>query len=52
MFDNLIESKAKRQRSTGGTIFSIVFHTAIIGAAVYGTLEAKQQLEKPKAEKV
>jgi protein TonB len=52
MFDNLIESKAKRQRSTGGTLFSLVFHTAIIGAAVYGTLEAKQQLEKPKAEKV
>ncbi len=52
MFDNLIESKAKPQRSAGGTIFSIVFHTAIIGAAVYGTLEAKQQLEKPKAEKV
>jgi periplasmic protein TonB len=52
MFDNLIESKAKPQRSTGGTIFSIVFHTAIIAAAVYGTLEAKQQLEKPKAEKV
>ncbi len=52
MFDNLIESKAKRQRSTGGTLFSLVFHTAVIGAAVYGTLEAKQQLEKPKAEKV
>ena len=52
MFDNLIESKAKPQRSAGGTIFSIVFHTVIIAAAVYGTLEAKQQLEKPKAEKV
>jgi protein TonB len=52
MFDNLIESKAKRQRSTGGTLFSLVFHTGVIGAAVYGTLEAKQQLEKPKAEKV
>jgi periplasmic protein TonB len=52
MFDNLIESKAKPQRSTGGTLFSLVFHTAVIGAAVYGTLEAKQQLEKPKAEKV
>ena len=52
MFDNLIESKAKKQRSAGGTLFSLVFHTAIIGAAVYGTLEAKQQLEKPKAEKV
>ena len=52
MFDNLIESKAKPQRTVGGTIFSIVFHTAVIGAGVYGTLEAKEQLEKPKAEKV
>jgi protein TonB len=52
MFNNLIESKPRKQRTVGGTIFSVVFHTAVIGAAVYGTLEAKEQLEKPKAEKV
>jgi protein TonB len=52
MFNNLIESRPKKQKTTGGTIFSIVFHTVVIGAAVYGTLEAKEQLEKPKAEKV
>lgn len=53
MFDNLIETKKKKERTLGGTIVSIVLHTLIIGGAVYGTLEAGQQaLEKPKAEKV
>ncbi len=52
MFSNLIESKPQKQKTLGGTIFSVVFHTAAIGAAVYGTLEAREQLEKPKAEKV
>ena len=48
MFNNLIESRPTKQKTMGGTIFSVVFHTAVIGAAVYGTLEAKEQLEKPK----
>jgi periplasmic protein TonB len=52
MFDNLIESKAKKQRNTGGTVFSLVFHTFLGIAAVYGTVQAKEQLEKPKAERV
>jgi len=52
MFNNLIESRPRKEKTTGGTIFSIIFHTAVIGAAVYGTLEAKEQLEKPKQEKV
>jgi periplasmic protein TonB len=52
MFNNLIESRPRKQKTIGGTVFSVVFHTAVIGAAVYGTLEAKEQLEKPKAEKV
>jgi protein TonB len=52
MFNNLIESKPRKQKTVGGTVFSVVFHTAVIGSAVYGTLEAKEQLEKPKAEKV
>src|SRR5206468_5430319 len=49
---NLIESKAKKQRRAGGVIFSAVLHVAVITAAVYGTLQAKEALEKPKAEKV
>src|SRR5215217_1983451 len=52
MFNNLIESKPKKQRTTAGLIISIVLHTVGISAAVYGTLQAKEQLEKPKQEKV
>jgi protein TonB len=52
MFNNLIESKPKKQRTTGGLIFSGIIHAVIGTAAVYGTLQAKEQLEKPKAEKV
>src|SRR3954466_2042051 len=52
MFNNLIESKPKKQRTTGGLIISGIFHAVIGTAAVYGTLQAKEQLEKPKAEKV
>jgi protein TonB len=52
MFNNLIESKPKKQRTTGGLIISGVLHALLGTAAVYGTLQAKEQLEKPKAEKV
>jgi protein TonB len=52
MFNNLIESKPKKQRTTGGLIISGILHAVIGTAAVYGTLQAKEQLEKPKAEKV
>jgi protein TonB len=52
MFNNLIESKPKKQRTTGGLIISGIFHAVLGTAAVYGTLQAKEQLEKPKAEKV
>ena len=52
MFNNLIESKPKKERTTGGLVISVVFHTILISAAVYGTLQAKEKLEKPKQEKV
>jgi periplasmic protein TonB len=52
MFNNLIESKAKRQRTAGGMFMSFVIHTLLIGGAVYATANAAQRLEKPKAEKV
>jgi periplasmic protein TonB len=52
MFNNLIESQAQKQRRAGGAFLSFVVHTALIGGAAYGTLHAKQELEKPKAEKV
>jgi len=52
MFNNLIESKAQKQKRAGGTFMSFVIHTVVIGAAVYATAHASQELEKPKAEKV
>jgi protein TonB len=52
MFNQLIESKAKRQKMAGGTAFSIVFHTILIGAAVYATARAGVKDEKSKSEKI
>jgi len=46
LFNNLLESKAKRQRTLGGFIFSVTFHAAVITAAAYATLHATQQKEK------
>jgi len=52
MFNNLLESKPKKQRTTGGLILSGVIHAVLITGAVYGTLQAKESIEKVKAEKV
>lgn len=53
MFDNLLETKKKKERTVGGTIISVVIHAVAIGAAVYGTLNAREAIiQKPKAEKV
>ena len=52
MFNNLIESKPKKQRTLGGTAFSVVMHVVVITLAVEGTLQASNKLEKPKQEKV
>ena len=34
MFNQLLESKAKKQKMAGGTAFSIVLHTVLIAAAL------------------
>jgi protein TonB len=52
MFDNLIESRASKQKRAGGTMLSVVVHAVLISAAVFGTLHASQEMDKPKAEKV
>ena len=52
MFDQLLETKAKTQRSTGGTIISIIVHTVLISVAVVLTKKTAEALEKPKEEKV
>ena len=52
MFNQLLESKAKKQKMAGGTVFSIVLHTVLIGGAVYATAKAGTNNEKSKAEKI
>jgi protein TonB len=52
MFNNLLESKKKKQRSLGSTIFSGFVHAALIGGAVYATAHAAVEAEKPKQEKI
>ena len=52
MFNQLLESKAKKERMAGGTIFSIVLHTVLIAGAVYATAAAGVKDEKAKAEKI
>ena len=51
MFNQLLESKAKRQKLAGGTVFSVVLHTALIAGAVYATATAGVKEEK-KTEKI
>jgi protein TonB len=52
MFNRLLESKAAKQKMAGGTVFSIVLHTVLIGGAVYATAKAGVKDEKAKAEKI
>ncbi len=52
MFNQLLESQAKKQKMAGGTTFSIVLHTVLIAAAVYATARAGVKDEKAKSEKI
>ena len=52
MFNNLLESKAQKQKRFGGSITSIVVHTAIVAALVIVTKNSGIINEKPKEEKV
>ncbi len=52
MFNNLVESKRKKQRTPGGIFASFVLHGSLIFVAVYATAHAAQEFEKPKQEKV
>src|SRR5216683_3126552 len=40
MMDTLLESKPHKTRNSGGTIFSVIFHSAILFFAVYATARA------------
>ncbi len=52
MFDQLIETKAAKQKRSGGTMISLVAHAILISAAVVLTKKTADALEKPKEEKV
>ena len=52
MFNQLLESKAHKQKMAGGTIFSLVLHTVLISGAVYATAKAGIKDEKAKSEKI
>jgi protein TonB len=52
MFSQLIESKPRKQKMAGGTLFSLVFHGALITAAVVVTAKAGIASDKTKQEKL
>jgi protein TonB len=52
MFNNLVESKPKKSRRTGGTIFSFIAHYGLILFVIYTSAQAATQDDGPKQEKV
>lgn len=52
MFNQLIESKPKKQKMAGGTLFSLIFHGTLIAGAVILTARAGIADDKTKAEKI
>jgi len=52
MFNNLVESKPKKTRSRGGTIFSFIAHYGLILFVIYTSAQAAQKDDGPKQEKV
>lgn len=52
MFNNLIESKAKRQKRIGGSITSIIVHAAVVAGLVVVTANAGIKEEEKREEKV
>ena len=50
MMNTLLESKPRKQRSTGGTIFSVAFHSALIFFAIFATARAGVPEEHEKRE--
>ncbi len=46
MFENLIESKRKKQKSLGQSITSVIIHIIVIFAAVKATSGAAETLQR------
>lgn len=52
MFNRLIESRPEKQKMAGGTLFSLVFHSSLIGAAVVVTAGSGIADDKTKDQKI
>jgi protein TonB len=52
MFSTLLESKPKKQRSTGSTIFSVFLHVSLGVMAVYATARGTGVIEDEKVEEI
>ncbi len=52
MFNNLLESEAKKTKRSGSSIVSLVIHVGAVAAMVVATANAGQQMMEEKAEKV
>ena len=52
MFNNLVESKPKKNKKMGGTIFSFIAHYGLILFVIYTSAQAATQDDGPKQEKV
>lgn len=52
MFNNLIESKPKKQRTLGATVVSGIIHGAVIVMSVYATAGAVTEDDEPVVQKV
>jgi periplasmic protein TonB len=52
MFNTLLESKPRKQRSFGGTVFSVVAHVTVLTALIYVTAHAAIKNHKEKVEKI
>jgi protein TonB len=52
MFNNLVESKPKKNKRMGGTIFSFIAHYGLILFVIYTSAQAATQDDGPKQEKV
>ena len=52
MFNNLVESQAKKQKRWGGSITSIVLHSVVVAAMIIATANAGIKKDEKKEEKV
>lgn len=52
MFNNLLESKAQKQKTTGGSFASFVLHGILLWAAVVATANAGEKLAEAKEQKI